>query len=479
MEMRKKPFGLSDKLGYMFGDFGNDFTFLLASIFLMKFYTDVMGVSAAVVGAMIMLARFLDAFTDVAMGQIADRSRPGAKGKFLPWIRRMSGPVAVASFLMYASWFKDMPMGFKIFWMFLTYVLWGSVFYTSINIPYGSMASAVSGEPRDRAQLSNWRTVGATLAGAFVGAVLPVLVYYKDANGNQVLSGSRMSIGAAVCSILAIVCYLICYHLTTERVKIEQQTEKFNLKKLLLGLATNKPLIGIVVASVALLLTQFTLQGMSTYIYPNYFRNIAAQSASGLVGVPVILLLATVTVKLSEKYGRKLLAIIGSLYGAVLLVVTYFLRTRNAWIFVGMYTLIYFGLGLFSMISWAMITDVIDDTQVRTGERSDGTIYAVYSFARKMGQAVASGLTGVLLTLIGYSQATQFNEPVVQGIYNVTCLVPAVGFVLVALILKFLYPLDKKRVERNAAILAGMALPSFNSRRSATIRSVSKASGWS
>lgn len=454
MERKSKPFGLSDKLGYMFGDFGNDFTFLLSTTFLMKFYTDIMGVSAAVVGAMIMLARFLDAFTDVAMGQIADRSNPRKKGKFLPWIKRMSIPVSMASFLMYANWFRDMPMGFKVFWMFLSYVLWGSVFYTSINIPYGSMASAISGEPKDRAQLSNWRTVGATLAGVFVGAVLPLLVYLEDANGNQVLSGNRMVIGALVCSILSVVCYMLCYHMVTERVKIDQKKEKFNLKDLLGGLIRNRALIGIILASVALLLTQFTLQGMSTYIYPNYFRNIAAQSVAGLVSLPVILILAIFTVKLSEKYGRKALAIAGSLYGAVMLLVTYFLRTRNAWVFVGMYALIYVGLGLFSMISWAMITDVIDDTQVRTGERSDGTIYAVYSFARKLGQAAASGLTGVLLTMIGYSQATQFDEPVVNGIYNVTCLVPAIGFVLVAIILKFLYPLSKKRVEENARILA-------------------------
>lgn len=454
MEKKIKPFGLSDKLGYMFGDFGNDFTFLLSTTFLMKFYTDIMGVSAAVVGAMIMLARFLDAFTDVAMGQIADRSRPRKKGKFLPWIKRMSIPVSVASFLMYANWFRDMPMGFKVFWMFLSYVLWGSIFYTSINIPYGSMASTISGEPKDRAQLSNWRTVGATLAGVFVGAVLPLLVYLEDATGNQVLSGNRMVIGALVCSVLSILCYMLCYHMVTERVKIDQKKERFNLKELIQGLLRNRALIGIILASVALLLTQFTLQGMSTYIYPNYFRNIAAQSVAGLISLPVILILAIFTVKLSEKYGRKVLAIAGSVYGAAMLLLTYLLRTRNAWVFVGMYALIYVGLGLFSMISWAMITDVIDDTQVRTGERSDGTIYAVYSFARKLGQAAASGLTGVLLTMIGYSQATQFDEPVVNGIYSVTCLVPAIGFILVAIILQFLYPLSKKRVEENARILA-------------------------
>ena len=76
-----RPFGIADKLVYMFGDFGNDFTFLLSSAFLMKFYTDVMGVSAGVVGIMMMAARIADAFTDVTMGQICDRSRPTAKGK--------------------------------------------------------------------------------------------------------------------------------------------------------------------------------------------------------------------------------------------------------------------------------------------------------------------------------------------------------------------------------------------------------------
>ena len=95
-------------------------------------------------GLMMTLARFLDAVTDVTMGQIVDRSKPTARGKFKPWLMRMSGPVAVSSFLMYAAWFQGMSMGFKIFWMFFTYLLWGSVFYTSVNIPYGSMASAIS-----------------------------------------------------------------------------------------------------------------------------------------------------------------------------------------------------------------------------------------------------------------------------------------------------------------------------------------------
>lgn len=109
-----RPFGLRDKVGYMFGDFGNDFTFMLSSIFMLKFYTDVMGISAGVVGVLMMAARFVDAFTDVTMGQIVDRSKPTKDGKFKPWIRRMAGPVAISSFMVFQGGFANMSYTFKV-----------------------------------------------------------------------------------------------------------------------------------------------------------------------------------------------------------------------------------------------------------------------------------------------------------------------------------------------------------------------------
>ena len=455
MENGSKPFGMKDKIGYMFGDFGNDFTFILSSMMLMKFYSDVMGVSVGLVGIMMMAARFVDAFTDVTMGQIVDRSRSLRRGKFLPWIKRMCGPVALSSFLMYASWFSDMPMGFKIFWMFFTYLLWGSIFYTSINIPFGSMASAISAEPKDRAQQSNFLTIGATLASTVIGVVLPVLVFYEDEAGNQVLSGPRTSIAAAVCSVGAVICYMLCYYMCTERVKVAQKTESFRLGDLLRDLLTNRALVGIVVCSILMLLVQLTMQGMTTYVYPNYFKNVAAQSASGMVVLVVTLVLATFVVRVQMRFGRKELAIAGSFFGAVVLAFTYFTHTHNAWLFVILSALAYVGLAAFSLICWAMITDVIDDTEVQTGERSDGTIYSVYSFARKLGQAAASGVTGGLLTMIGYSNATQFDPNVTEGIFMLSTLVPAIGFLILGVALFSFYPLNKKRVEENARILSG------------------------
>ena len=450
-----KPFGIKDKFGYMFGDFGNDFTFILASMIMMKFYTDVMGVSAGLVGTLMMTARFVDAFTDVTMGQIVDRSKPTAAGKFKPWLLRICGPVAVASFLIYGSWFAGMAMPFKIAYMFVTYILWGSVFYTAVNIPYGSMASAISADPEERASLSTFRTMGGALAGLVIGVILPLLIYDKVGDV-QVMNGTKVSIAAGVCSVGAIVCYLLCYNMCTERVKLEAKTEKFELGKLIKGLVTNKALIGIVLSSICMLLVQLTASTLQGYVYPDYFGNIAAQSVAGMLAMIPTFALAAFIGKLQAKYGRKELSIGGAIWGAIVFIVMYFMHTKNAWVFAAMYTLGYCGLSIGQLICWAMITDVIDDTEVQTGSRSDGEIYSIYSFARKMGQAASSGVAGALLTMIGYVSGSTVGqtEAVREGIYTLTCLVPGIGFLALALITFFFYPLSKKRVDENVKILA-------------------------
>ena len=448
-----RPFGIKDKIGYMFGDFGNDFTFILSSMFMLKFYTDVMGVSASVVGLLMMAARFVDAVTDVTMGQIVDRSKPTKDGKFKPWIKRMCGPVAIASFLIYQSAFADMAYGFKVVWLVVTYLLWGSIFYTSINIPYGSMASAISADAKDRAQLSTWRTVGGTLAGLVIGVGTP-LVAYEVVDGNTVLSGSRMMIIAGVFSICAIICYLLCFNLVRERVPVQANTQKLEIGKLLKSLVTNRSLLGIIAAAIVLLLAQLGMSTMSGYVYPNYYGSAAAQSVAGLVGnLGILIICAPLAVKLSTKFGKKELATAACLVSAVVYVACLIVRPENPFVYVGFSAVAYLGIGFFNTVIWAMITDVIDDSEVKTGVREDGTIYSVYSFARKVGQALASGLTGILLSLIGYTQATAFDPDVTLGIFKMSCYIPIVGFILVAIVLIFLYPLNKTRVEENIAEL--------------------------
>ena len=447
-----RPFGLRDKLGYMFGDFGNDFTFILSSSFLLKFYTDIMGVPAAVVGVIMMIARFVDAFTDVTMGRICDRSKMTPVGKFKPWIRRMCAPVAIASFLIYQSGLADMPMAFKIGYLFVTYILWGSIFYTSINIPYGSMASAISAEPGDRQSLSTFRSMGATLAGVVIGAGVPMLAY----NENSEMVGSRFTLIAGVFSVLAVACYLLCYYMTTERVKpeVDQEAVKNNsVIKMFKNAVKNRALISIIAASIVMLLAQLTMQSMANYVFPNFYRNTTAQSASPLLMMVGMMLAAVLSKPLANQFGKAEVSVASNALATAVCIVLFILRPENVWVYVAFQTLCWLGLGIFTMMSWALITDVIDYSELKNGIREDGSVYALYSFARKLGQAASAGLSGALLTLIGYTDTTAFDTGVVNGIYNISTLVPALGFGLLAAILWFWYPLHKKEVDANVIAL--------------------------
>ncbi|MBO5352102.1 MAG: MFS transporter [Lachnospiraceae bacterium] len=461
-----RPFGMRDKLGYLFGDFGNDFTFILSSSFLLKFYTDVMGISAGVVGIIMMIARFVDAFTDVAMGRICDRSRITAAGKFKPWILRMCGPVAIASFLIYQSSFAGMSTVFKIGWLFVTYILWGSIFYTSINIPYGSMASAISVEPEDRQSLSTFRSIGGTLAGLIIGAGVPMAAYKLDADGNTIMDGEKFMVIAGVFSALAVGCYLLCYFLVTERVRFEEKevktTESIDGGKeknansvftMLKNAAGNRALISIIAASIVMLLAQLTMQSMANYVYPNFYGNTAAQSASTLTMVAAMFLAAALAKPVSRRFGKAEVSVVSNLLAAVVCFGLFLLRPESVWVYVALLTLCWLGLGIFSMVNWSLITDVIDYSELRNGVREDGSVYALYSFARKLGQAAAAGVSGGLLSLIGYNETTAFDPEVTTGIFNISTLVPAAGFLLLALILWFWYPLHKKQVEENVEAL--------------------------
>lgn len=453
-------FGFRDKLGYLFGDFGNDFTFLLSTTILLKFYTDVMGVSAAVVGAVIMSARFIDAFTDVTMGRICDCSRVTQNGKFRPWLLRMCGPVALSSFLIYQSRLASMPTGFKIAYLFVTYILWGSVFYTAINIPYGSMASAISAQPEDRQSLSTYRSMGATLAGTVIGVVVP-LVAYRRINGRDVLDGSRVTLLAGIFSLLAIGCYLLCYFLTVERL-VPESTAKLrsenSVGRMLSNAVRNRALLSIIAASVVMLLAQLTMQSMGGYVYPEYYNNAGAQSVSTVTMMAVMFAAAGLSGPLAARFGKAEISVVSNLFSAAVSIITFFLRPAGVWVFVFLQTLNWFGLGIFTMVSWALITDVIDYAELKNGIREDGSVYALYSFARKLGQAAAAGTTGALLSLIGYdtdaaAQQLEQTAEVKEGIFSIAALVPAVGFLLLALILRFWYPLHKKQVDANVAAL--------------------------
>lgn len=199
-----------------------------------------------------------------------------------------------------------------------------------------------------------------------------------------------------------------------------------------------------------LLLGQLSLSQMAGYIFPNYFGDAKGQSIASALQVIVILAMAPFVKKGVLKYGKKEMSMVGGLVGGISLIVGYFLKTTNLTLFLIIIALANVGVGIFNLSIWAMITDVIDDIEVRTNKRDDGTIYGSYSFARKLGQALSAGIIGFVMNSIGYTQATAFDPDVLSGIYSISTLLPGLAMIALVLVLKFIYPLDKKTVEANA-----------------------------
>ena len=457
-----KPFGFKDKLGYLLGDLGNDFSFIFSSSFLMLFYTKVWGVPASIVGLLFLVARFIDAFTDIGMGTLIDKVAPTKDGKFRPWIKRIAAPLCITSFLMFQSGLANASMTIKVAVMFTTYILWGCFCYTAINIPYGSMASAITEVPEERAVLSTWRSMGANIASVIINSLVPLFIYYTDANGNKLVSGSKFTLIAGIFSACAFLCYMGCFKLTTERVKFEKKAtsekkEKVSFFKNFGLILKNRALLSMIACSIVLLLSQLTVSTMNQYLYADYFKNIGALSVLSMAGLPISLVLVTFLAKLSGKVGKKEIGVISMLFAGSMYIIAFVLRLSNPWIFVSIAILATIGITAFNMLIWANITDIIDYQEVLTGKRDDATIYGMYSFSRKIGQALAGGLGGFVLTYIGYNSAAATQTvAVTEAIYTVSSLLPGVCYISIGLILAFAYPLSKKVVEENSSKLTQM-----------------------
>lgn len=337
MEKQKaiRPFGTKDKVGYMFGNVANDFTFIMASMFLTVFYTDVLHINAGLVGALFLIARVVDAFTDTAMGRIADKVKAGKGGKFKPWLIRMCGPVALASFLMYQTSVANADMWVRIVYVFVTYLLWGSVCYTAINIPYGSMASVMSEEADDRAALSTFRGVGSLIPQVLVGVIMPMFLYTKLEDGTQVVNSTAFPIVAFILGIAAAGCYLLCYCMCTERIPVDDsKKENITFGQTVKALFTNRALIGIVIVYISFLGAQMLNQTINNYIFKDYFNNTMGLTIINAAGFVPALALSPLTVPLSRKFGKKEVGVVAAIMGSVSYALLFFMHTSNMWLYV-------------------------------------------------------------------------------------------------------------------------------------------------
>lgn len=446
-EVRK--FGIIDKIGYLFGDFGNDFFFLLVSSFLMVYYTDIFHISAATVGSLFLIARLWDAVADVTWGRFIDTRKAGKQGKFKPWILRMSFPLVLSGVLMFVK-IPGMSNGFYMAYAFVTYILWGT-FYSTVNIPYGSMASVITSDPIERTSLSTYRTMGAMLASLIITVFVPLVVFV-----NNKPDEGRFLLTVIVLAVLAFACYVACYKLSTERILITKKEEKkSNLGTTIKGLLKNKPLITILIASLMFMTCFMLIGAVNVYLFKDYFGNAKALSIVGFLQTATVFIAMPMVNPLVVKFGKKELTSAAMLLSSFVYGLLFFLPNLSYTAFIAILAVAMFGYAFFNLVIWAFVTDVIDYHEYLTNLREDATVYSIYSFARKIGQALAGGIGGYAIGMVGYNASLKVQSPdTLHGIYTLSTLGPAVIFLLIFLTLTIFYPLNKKRVNQLAIDLA-------------------------
>ena len=460
-EVKMRPFGLLDKLAYMMGDVGCNIVLSLANSYLLVFYTKVMGVSGAIIGSIFMLARFVDAFTDVFVGRICD-TRTNKKGeRYRYWMAYGSIPLVISSTLMYNYFLAGAPMPVKVIYLGITYILFGSVCYTAVNIPYGALSNVLTSDTAHRSSLSTWRSVGSQIGGLILGIVIPLAIYVKDADGNNIASGPRFFAVSIILGLVTLAAILFCWKFSVERVRLENQTDSgeksdnslvvikkcFSDRALLMNFGN-----GIFIYAAIQIFMLF-----NQYIFLDYFEN---TSLSGLASVVMFLGMmasAPVATIFGKKIGKKEVSSIGLGISTLAYIVVFVTRVTNPLLyFVGVF-FAFFGLGICSMLSFAMLNDCIDNYYIKTNTNAGGTVYAMSSFMRKMAGAVCTGVGGWSLTWIGYAEtAVAQTEAVKLSVFNITIGIPAICFGL-SLVFMIFFPLNKKRVEENNQKMAELS----------------------
>ena len=241
----------------------------------------------------------------------------------------------------------------------------------------------------------------------------------------------------------------------TERIQVTEAAQNIPFKDTLKALVSNRALIGLVIVYICFLGAQMLNQTINNYIFKDYFANTMGLTVMNAVGIAPALILAPLSVPLVRKFGKRELGVFAAVSGAIAFFLLFIMHTTNMWLYVIINVVGLLGFGVFNLIIWAFISDVIDDQEVRTNVREDGTIYAVCSFARKLGQAIASALGGWSLAWIGYAEGslTGQTQEVLNGIYSIATIVPGVLYTIVGLSLLFIYPLGKRKVAENIAAL--------------------------
>lgn len=445
-----RPFGVKDEIGYVFGDMAGSFVNLFVDAYFLIFCTSVLGISAGWMGTLFLVARLWDAINDPIMGSFPDRWMIGKSGdKFKPWIKIFMIPLALSGVLC----FLNVPLeGIALHaYVAFAYVLYG-MSYTGTSMPFGAMASVVSDDPIQRSKLSRARSIGGTIVGIVGLSIVPVVCFDKQSN----ILPERFTLIAVIFGVLSIISYFVLLNFTQERIRQNsEKAEKFNYGKVLKATVHNRPLIGVMVATLGSMLFITGSNQVRSYIFKEYYARTDVMSIISLATIPILVICFPLVPKLVAKFGKKATLMAAIVSSTIFSVIPVVMEIKNVYVYSALVVLGTIGQTVFTMLIWALVTDCLDYSEWKFNERSDGSMYSLYTFSRKIGSTIASTGVSFGLAAIGFvsgSNVVQTAEAV-NGIYFLVNIIPVVTCILELVGVGLIFNLNKETTERMYAEL--------------------------
>lgn len=425
---------LKEKIGYSLGDAASNFYWKTFEFFLMIFYTDVFGISAAAVGTMLLVTRLADAVADPVMGAIADRTKT-RWGHFRPYVLWFALPLAVAGVLTFTT--PNLTGGGKLVYAYITYSLL-MFLYTAVNIPYTALMGVMTPNSLERTSIASIRFIGAFTAGVFVQYFTLKLVAFfghgNDARGWQL---TMVLYGLLAAGMLA-----LCFATTRERVKVPPQ-QKSDLKRDLGDLFGSRPWL-ILVGVLLLVLAAFVIKGSASAYYFKYFVKREDLLGPFLVSNGLAFLVAvSIASQLAKVFGKKHLFMMAIGIGGLVIAGFYLVGPSDIWLMFALQIVSSFIIGFNSPLVFAMFADTADDAEWRTGRRTTGLVFASAIFATKAGVAIGAWIFGLLFAYFGYVANVAQTPRSLHGIVLTMSWIPC-ALMLLATALMQLYPLSEE-----------------------------------
>jgi len=459
MHNESQRLSVREKIGFGLGDTASNLFFQTTIYFLLYFYTDVFGISAAAIGTMFLVTRIWDAVNDPIMGAIADRTST-RWGKFRPYLLWFAVPFGVIGMLMFTT--PDLGAGGKLIWAYVTYTLMMMV-YTVVNVPYCALMGVISPNSMERTVVSSYRFVLA-FVGMFI--VQYSLVRMVEFFGGSKASPKGWQYAMIVLFSLAVILFLITFFSTRERVKpLHEQRNPF--KQDMFDLFRNGPWMLIGFATVFQLVYVLIRGGSIVYYFDYYiqsqeislfgkvltFSSTQLSSAFMLSGT-IVTILAAMTTKWFCKFIDKSKIYAGFfLLSAISTGLVYWVSPQSLVLLFALQLVTSFCMGPVSVLQWAIYTDTADYSEWKTGRRATALIMAASLFALKMGVALGGAILAWILAWYGYKANQPQTELSLRGICLAMSIYAAIPAVIGALLM-FFYPLSNRRMMAIEADLA-------------------------